>query len=99
MATVIENTVTTDPSGSDYHHHFIGSHCCTGWNEMRSGLIGLNSCRMNFLQAIEPFRRSEWDLHDNMNVFQKVRLSPEDGKVCRPKRLQEEGLHRVLRRD
>ena len=80
MATVIEDTVVVELPDPDFHHHFVGGHCCTEWNEMRSGRPGLNSCHVNFLQAIGPFGLGESDIHDNVNIFQKMRLDPNDGK-------------------
>ena len=80
MATCTEDTVVTKPPGSDYHHHLAATHCAPEVYELRSGRIGLNACHLNFLQAIEPFGLTENDIHDNIDVFQKMRLDPKDGK-------------------
>ncbi|MFQ5874724.1 MAG: DUF1989 domain-containing protein [Dehalococcoidia bacterium] len=81
MATCIEETVVTDPSDSDFHHFWMGGCCATEWTEMRVGIPGLNSCYVNFLQAIEPFGLKEEDIHDALGLFQKMCLNPKDGKL------------------
>ncbi|MEE9198647.1 MAG: urea carboxylase-associated family protein [Dehalococcoidia bacterium] len=81
MATCIEDTVVTDPSEGEFQHHWLGTHCATEWSEMRVGIAGLNSCHVNFLQAIEPFGLKEEDIHDNLNLFQKMRVDPTNGKI------------------
>ncbi len=80
MATCIEDTVVTMPPGSDYQHHYQRTHCNSEWREMRTGRAGLNSCHLNFLQAIEPFGLKEEDICDNFMVHQKVYLDPKTGK-------------------
>ena len=81
LVTCIEDTVVTDPADSDFHHHWLGTHCATEWTEMRVAIPGLNSCHVNFLQAIEPFGLKEEDIHDNINLFQKMRADPHNGKI------------------
>lgn len=72
MATCLDDTVaTTDP---EYHHHSVGTHCATEWIELRGGGPGHNSCRLNLLQAIQPFGLGETDIRDNINIHQKLRL-------------------------
>jgi uncharacterized protein YcgI (DUF1989 family) len=39
----------------------------------------MNGCRLNLLQAIEPFGLSETDLRENINVHEKDRLDPITG--------------------
>lgn len=76
MLTCVEDTVITEsPPNAHYHHHIIGSHCSPELIEMRFGDPGANACRLNLLHAIEPFGLAEADLHDNINVHQKVDLS------------------------
>ncbi|MCH7997282.1 MAG: urea carboxylase-associated family protein [Chloroflexi bacterium] len=81
LATCIEDTVVTDPSDSEFHHHWLGTHCATEWTEMRVGIPGLNSCHLNFLQAVEPFGLREENIRDNVNLFQKMRPVPGSGKI------------------
>lgn len=81
LATCIEDTVATDPSDKGFHHHWLGTHCATEWTEMRVNIPGLNSCHLNFLQAIEPFGLTEQNMRDNINLFQKMRPDPESGKI------------------
>ena len=80
MATCIEDTVVTQPPKDEYHHHLVGTHCAPEVYELKYGLTGLNGCFVNLLQGIEPFGLTEEDIHDNVDVFQKMRISPEDGK-------------------
>ena len=47
---------------------------------MDSGRAGLNACRLNLLQAIEPFGLTEEDIHDNIDIHQKWRLEPKEGR-------------------
>jgi uncharacterized protein YcgI (DUF1989 family) len=79
MMTCVDDTVDKG-RGHEYHHHFIGTHCSPERVEMRSGLPGLNGCRLNLLQGIEPFGLTEDDLRDNINVHEKDRLDPKTGR-------------------
>jgi len=79
MATCIEDTVVSTDGG--FHHHWLGTHCATEWTEMRVAIPGLNSCHVNFLQAIEPFGLTEEHIRDNINLFQKMRPDPTSGKI------------------
>ena len=91
MATCIDDTVVSQDAG--FYHHWIGTHCATEWTEMRVGLPGLNSCHINFLQAIEPFGLKEEDIHDNLNLFQKMTLEPESGKIMATRSDSKAGDH------
>jgi hypothetical protein len=81
LATCIEDTVAPDSSDENFHHHWLGTHCATEWTEMRVGIPGLNSCHVNFLQAIEPFGLKEENIRDNINLFQRVRFDSRNGKI------------------
>ena len=79
MATCIEDTVE-DLDG--WHNHMVlGSHCTSEFLEMRSGRKGLNSCHLNFLQAIEPFGLNEGHIQDNFNIGMPCRINDETGKM------------------
>ena len=80
MMTCMEDTVVNEPPDGDFHHHRFWTHCSAETMEMRSGLTGLNSCHENLSRAVEPFGLKPEDIHENINVFQKVRLDPGDGK-------------------
>ena len=80
MATCIEDTVVTQPPDSEYHHHQVAGHCSPELYELKSGRTGLNGCFVNLLQGVEPFGLTEHDIHDNIDVFSKMRIGPEDGK-------------------
>jgi uncharacterized protein YcgI (DUF1989 family) len=80
MMTCIEDTVVTLPPGGLFHHHRFWTHCSPESIEMRSGQSSLNACRINFLQAVQPFGLTEDDLDANIVLFQKVRIDPDDGQ-------------------
>jgi len=80
MATCIEDTVEATRDGYRAHHHFLASHCTPEQQEMRSGIAGLNACRVNFLQAIEPFGLDETHLLENIDVFTQFIIDPLTGK-------------------
>jgi uncharacterized protein len=79
MATCIEDTVVG--TEREFHHHWLGTHCATEWTEMRVAIPGLNSCHLNLLQAIEPFGLTEANLRDNINLFQKMKVEPDSGRI------------------
>ena len=80
MVTCIEDTVAATRDGHRAHHHFLASHCAPEQQEMRTGKAGLNACRVNFLQAIEPFGLSEEHLLENIDVFTQFIIDPVTGK-------------------
>ncbi len=80
MATCIEDTVVTRPPTRGFHHHRFWTHCSPEVMEMRSGRPGLNGCHLNLLRAVEPFRLKDERVRYNINLFQKARLDPDDGK-------------------
>ena len=77
MATCTEDTVV--PQGSDYHNQSVATHCSPELYEVLSDTPGLNACRLNLLQAIEPFGLTEEDLNDNIDVHQKFRVDTKEG--------------------
>ena len=79
MATCIEDTVVAQPPGGDYHNHSVATHCSPELSEAMSESATLNSCRLNLLQAIEPFGLKEEDLYDNLDVHQKFRVNAREG--------------------
>jgi uncharacterized protein YcgI (DUF1989 family) len=70
MMTCVDDTVVV-PSDARYHHHFIEAHCSPETSERKYGAVGLNGCRVNLLQAIEPFGLTEANLRENINVHEK----------------------------
>ena len=79
MATCIEDTVGVLEG---WHNHLVlGSHCTSEFLEMRSERKGLNSCHLNFLQAIEPFGLAEMNIQDNFCVCMPSRINDETGKM------------------
>jgi len=81
MVTCIEDTTALAKGGEEAHYHFVASHCSPESQEMRSGRAGLNSCRLNLLQAIEPFGLSEENLRENIDVFTRFFVDPNSGKL------------------
>ena len=80
METCIEDTVVFEPPDSLYHNSDSRTHCTSEQWEMQTGVAGLNSCHLNFLQAIEPFGLKEENIHDNFMVHQKRYLEPQTGR-------------------
>jgi uncharacterized protein YcgI (DUF1989 family) len=80
IAICTDETVDSRKPDGDYGHHFVKTHCCPEVMEARLGKAGLNACHLNLLQAIEPFSLGESDMHDNINVHQKVRIDVKTGK-------------------
>jgi len=81
MAVCVEETVDTRQREEASRHHYFQTHCTAEVMEARLGRTGLNACRLNLLQAIEPYGLKEEDLHDNINVHEKARLDPQNGKI------------------
>ena len=82
LATCVEGTVVLRPPKRDFHHHLvISGHCSPEFHELRSGRSGLNACHINLLQAIEPFGLREEHIYDNINVHQKERIDPKNGRL------------------
>lgn len=81
IATCIRDTIGEKYSDLDYHHHWVGSHCAPEWIELRGGGPGRNACRVNLLQAIEPFGLREQHIRDCFMVHQKSRIDTQDGKT------------------
>ena len=79
MATCIDETLDFTGRDDDFHHHLVASHCSPEVVEMRSGHTGLNACRLNLLEAIEPFGLTEDYINDNLDVFQKSRVDTRTG--------------------
>ncbi|MEE9198537.1 MAG: urea carboxylase-associated family protein [Dehalococcoidia bacterium] len=79
MATCIEETVDSRLPESDFHHCWMAGSCATEWTELRTGISGMNSCHVNFLQAIEPLGLKEENIRDVLGLFQKMRLDPKTG--------------------
>lgn len=72
LLTCINDTVAM---GGGNHHHVIGTHCSPETIEFQYRRSAQNACRRSLLQAIELFGLEESDLHDSINVHQKVDLS------------------------
>ncbi len=81
MATCIEDTVVIEPPDSGYHHSDSRTHCTSEVWELRTGVSGLDSCHLNFLQAIEPFGLDETNIHDAFMVHQKTYVDPQRGRT------------------
>lgn len=87
LMTIVRDTVQTVPSPSRARHHSIlGAHCNPrfwGW-----GLGTYDhpfaqdvNCFSNLRKAIEPFGLGSDDVHDNLNLFQKIGIEPESGDL------------------
>jgi len=82
LMTCVDDTVRLDPPDPEWHQHSVGSHCSPEYLELRFGVTGANACRVNLLQAIEPFGLAEEALHDTVNVHYKVHFGDvERGRI------------------
>ena len=92
MMTCVEDTLINPSADAGYHHHrLVTSHCSSESLEMRSGRPAMNSCHVNLLQGITPFGLSEEHLRESINLHQKVRLGPDDGKWYGARRDSKQG--------
>lgn len=81
MATCLADSIGAMNPDSEFHHHYVGTHCAPEWIELRGGGPGKNACRVNLLQAIERFGMHESHIRDNINAHQKSRISADDGRL------------------
>jgi uncharacterized protein len=80
LITCIDETLDSRRRNDDFHHHSVASQCSAEQVEMRSGRAGANACRLNMLQAIEPFGWKEEHIRDNLDFFQKWLFNPKENK-------------------
>jgi uncharacterized protein YcgI (DUF1989 family) len=80
MATCIDESLDSRGPDRRIHHHSVACQCSTEQQEIRTGRPGLNSCRLNFLEAIEPFGLGERDIRENLDIFQGFLFEPESGR-------------------
>ena len=82
MATCVEETLDFKRPNCEYHHQVVASQCSPEAVEMRWGQVGINVCRLNLLQAIEPFGLTDQDIFDNLDVFQNWVLDTRSGRFA-----------------
>lgn len=75
MMTCVDQSPVSPPGPEAYQHHTIGTHCSHEIIGMWFGRPARNSCRQNLVRAIAPHGLAEHDLHDNVNVHQKVSIA------------------------
>jgi uncharacterized protein YcgI (DUF1989 family) len=81
MATCIDDKADLPGDDDKGQRHFLASHCSAEQMEMRTGRAGMNGCRLNLLQAIEPFGLSEENLRENIDIFTQFVLEPDSGML------------------
>lgn len=80
LATCVDETLDSRRPKDEFHHHSVASQCSAEQVEMRTGRAGQNACRLNLLQAIEPYGLKEHHIFDNLDIFMKLRLDPVTGR-------------------
>lgn len=80
MLTITNETIKygEDEDGGRCHD-LLGSRCDPYVNKMLSGEEFDFNCHSNLTRAILPYRLTEFDVHDVLNIFQVTGLNP-DGK-------------------
>jgi uncharacterized protein YcgI (DUF1989 family) len=80
MLTIVNETIQygEDEDGGRCHD-LLGSRCDPYVNKMLSGESFDYNCHSNLTRAILPYRLTEFDVHDVLNIFQVTGLNP-DGK-------------------
>ena len=81
MATCIDDKADLPGDDDKGQRHFLASHCSAEQMEMRTGRAGMNGCRLNLLQPIEPFGLSEENLRENIDIFTQFVLEPDSGML------------------
>ena len=76
MATIIADTIEygIDEDGGRCHD-LLGTRCDPYVNKLLTGLELDNHCHSNLTRAILPYRLTELDVHDVLNVFQVTGLA------------------------
>jgi len=80
LATVVNETVHygIDADGAGCHD-LLGTRCDPYVHKLLSGDEFDLCCHSNLTRAVIPFRLTEYDIHDNLNMFQVTGLTP-DGR-------------------
>lgn len=80
MATVLDETVRygIDADGAGCHD-LLGTRCDPYVHKLLSGESFDICCHSNLTRAVIPFGLTEYDVHDNLNMFQVTGLTP-DGR-------------------
>jgi uncharacterized protein YcgI (DUF1989 family) len=87
LMTIVEDTVKNVPSETTARHHCIlGAHCNPRFWRWGLGtddhpFAQRTNCFYNLLSAIEPFGLGREDVHDNLNLFQKIGILPNTGEL------------------
>jgi hypothetical protein len=76
MATIIGDTIDygVDADGGRCHD-LLGTRCDPYVNKLLTGLERDNHCHSNLTRAVLPYRLTELDVHDVLNIFQVTGLA------------------------
>jgi hypothetical protein len=79
MATIIGDTIDYGvDADSGRCHDLLGTRCDPYVNKLLTGVENDNHCHSNLTRAVLPYRLTELDVHDVLNVFQVTGLA--DGR-------------------
>lgn len=94
LVTIVDDTVCNIETETTARHHCIsGAHCNPrfwGWGlgTYDHPFAQQSNCFYNLLAAIEPFGLGRADVHDNLNLFQKIGILPTGELVMEPSDVQ-----------
>jgi len=85
LATVTNDTVRygIDADGAGCHD-ILGTRCDPYVHKLLNGEEFDRCCHSNLTRAVIPYRLNEFDVHDNLNMFQVTGLTPEGRYFVKP---------------
>jgi uncharacterized protein len=85
LATVVNETVRygIDADGAGCHD-LLGTRCDPYVHKLLNGEEFDLCCHSNLTRAVIPFRLNEYDIHDNLNMFQVTGLTPDGRYFVKP---------------
>jgi uncharacterized protein YcgI (DUF1989 family) len=85
LATVLRETVRygIDEDGAGCHD-LLGTRCDPYVHKLLNGEDFDLSCHSNLTRAVIPYQMTEFDIHDNLNLFQVTGLTPDGRYFVKP---------------
>jgi len=85
LATVINETVKYGIDGDGAGcHDLLGTRCDPYVHKLLNGEEFDLCCHSNLTRAVIPYKLTEFDIHDNLNMFQVTGLTPEGRYFVKP---------------
>lgn len=86
LATIVSDTMRDHGVDSDGArvHDLLGTRCDPYVNTMMVGVDFDYHCHSNLVRAVQPYRLTEFDVHDVINVFQSTGLNADDQYFMKP---------------